>query len=313
MKLWYFKDNGGNFGDALNPWFWSQVAPELEASTSDELLLGIGTLINDRAPSGVPVRVFGSGAGLGELPVGVQDWDFYCVRGPLSAAGLGLDPSKAVTDPAALCTRLYQPTDQQKRYACSYMPHYMSEQWGNWPALCKAAGVHYIDPTLPTFEIIDQIVQSEMLLTEAMHGAIVADCYRVPWQAATLYGRLNPKWQDWMQSLEFDSGPVLELEQIYRGDGELEASQRMKNSFKRICLSLSGDRLNWTPPPPQKSSAEHFDTQVKQLAKAASIGAVGLSQNTVLQARLDRLEELIQQLRNDCLEQIESVRPEPSL
>ncbi|WP_421862689.1 polysaccharide pyruvyl transferase family protein [Motiliproteus sp.] len=313
MKLWYFEDNGGNFGDALNPWFWSQVAPELELSSPDSLLLGIGTLINHRAPSGMPVRVFGSGAGLGELPAAVADWDFYCVRGPLTAAQLGLDASKAVTDPAALCTRLYQPEDQQKRYRCSYMPHYMSQQWGNWPALCAAAGVHYIDPTAPTFEIIDQIVQSEMLITEAMHGAIVADCYRVPWQAVANSGQLNPKWQDWMQSLEFSCGPVLELEQVYRGDGELAPGQRFKNSFKRLCLSLSGDRLDWTPPPPKKSSGIHFDTQVKRLSDAARIGAVGLSDNRVLQARLDRLEELLQQLRADCLAQVPSVRLEPSL
>ena len=304
MRLWYFEDNCGNFGDALNPWFWSQVVPELSQSgppaDSQPLLLGIGTLINHRLPKGRQIRVFGSGVGLGILPAGIEQWHVYCVRGPRSAAQLGLDPSKAVTDPAAFCSRLYQPQDTQRRYECSYMPHYMSDQWGDWPAVCEAAGVHYIDPTAPTFQIIDQIVQSRQLITEAMHGAIIADCYRVPWRAVAKPDGLNDKWQDWLQSLQCTPSPVLTLEQVYRGDSELSLNQRLKNSFKRACLSVAQDSLNWTPPPPARSSALHFETQAKRLAEAARGEQVGLSEETTLNARLDRLEALFEQLREDC-------------
>ena len=29
MKLFYYKDPTGNFGDDLNPWIWYSLAPEL--------------------------------------------------------------------------------------------------------------------------------------------------------------------------------------------------------------------------------------------------------------------------------------------
>lgn len=37
-----------------------------------------------------------------------------------------------------------------------------------------------------------------------MHGAIVADAYRIPWIGVDMYGINKFKWQDWMLSLGLD-------------------------------------------------------------------------------------------------------------
>ncbi len=41
MRLYYFKDPRGNFGDDLNPWLWKQLWPELQQGEDDELFVGM--------------------------------------------------------------------------------------------------------------------------------------------------------------------------------------------------------------------------------------------------------------------------------
>lgn len=299
MKLWYFEDNGGNFGDALNPWFWSQVAPGLFDDSAESLLLGIGTIINHKLPPAQSIAVFGSGAGYGDLPKGTDNWKVYCVRGPLTAAKLGLDSDVGVIDPAALCPRLYRPQPAAKRYPCSFIPHYMTAQWGDWAALCEAAGIHYIDPTSPPLEVIDQIVHSDRIITEAMHGAILADSYRVPWMAVARSGNIHSKWQDWLLSVGLEDCSSVTLEQVWRGDAEFAPTQRVKNRLKRVLGSIAQPLVQWTPPPPVKSSSQQFEQQCQRLADASRAGRFILSPESVLESKLDRLEELLEQLRLD--------------
>ena len=101
MKLFYYQDERGNFGDDLNPWIFYQYAPNVFNGEGDHLL-GIGTLINSRAPAQGKKRVFGSGVGYHQPANINDDWQFLFVRGPLSAQALNLPADKGVTDPAIL-------------------------------------------------------------------------------------------------------------------------------------------------------------------------------------------------------------------
>lgn len=46
--------------------------------------------------------------------------------------------------------------------------------------VCQQAGVEYIDPAGKVENVIAAISGSQVLISEAMHGAIVADTLRVP-------------------------------------------------------------------------------------------------------------------------------------
>ncbi|MFT6915421.1 MAG: succinoglycan biosynthesis protein ExoV [Motiliproteus sp.] len=299
LKLYFFENNDGNFGDALNPWFWSKVAPSLWDDNNDNLLLGIGSIINHKLPQAASTTVFGSGAGYGELPKGFESWRVYCVRGPLTAKKLGLDDSYAVIDPAALCPRLYQPELVEKRYPVSFIPHYMTAKQGDWPSVCAAAGIHYISPTDPPLTVIDQIVSSGRVITEAMHGAILADSYRVPWMAASLDESLHPKWQDWLLTVGLSSCSTLSLQQVWKGNAEQPLTYRVKNRLKRSLLPFKPSFIQWSPPVPLKSSFTVFDTQVKRLKDAAQSDDFMLSSTSILNSKLDRLETLLAQLIAD--------------
>ncbi|EDX85506.1 ExoV-like protein [Synechococcus sp. PCC 7335] len=211
MRLFYYQAHSSvkNFGDELNPWLWSRLLPALNGSDKT-LLIGIGTLLNEKTAalvsSAEDVVCFSTGAGYGRSfhfrPP--SNWKIYCVRGPLSAKRLNLPMSLAVTDGAALLKRYFKPLEEaERRYEFSYMPHFRHRLSPLFEKVCQRAGIHYIDPTGEIETTISEILQTKVLISEAMHGAVVADTLRVPWiPVRTSPKILLFKWQDWCASVQ---------------------------------------------------------------------------------------------------------------
>src|SRR5690606_10226894 len=65
MRLYYYQDSYGNFGDELNEWLWRRVLPPGFNRSDNALLLGIGTLIRQEVPETAIKVVLGAGAGYG--------------------------------------------------------------------------------------------------------------------------------------------------------------------------------------------------------------------------------------------------------
>ncbi|MCA1993207.1 MAG: polysaccharide pyruvyl transferase family protein, partial [Coleofasciculus sp. S288] len=247
-KLHYYKSSRGNFGDDLNVWLWSKLIPELvevapsdvKVQSSDTLFVGIGTLLNHHVPREPFKVVFGAGVGYGDLPIIDERWKFYCVRGPLSARALGLPPSVAITDAAALLRTVNLPS-RPKLYSASFMPHHTANQSANWKVVCQLAGLHYIDPTQSVEDVLFEIQSSRVILAEAMHGAIVADALRVPWIPVQVTKTVNEfKWHDWCQSLNLEYKPVVIFPRIgIPGTGWSSFIKRM------ALIPFIGPRLGW--------------------------------------------------------------------
>ena len=218
MKLYYFKKSGGNFGDDLNNWLWRELFPDAFDGDDKKVFFGIGTIINDRiydrAANADRIIIFSSGVGYGKtplknLPTIGNDWKVYCLRGPLSAKALGLSPEVAITDGAVLIRRLFKPHGK-KTHKFSYMPHVdqANKNGQGWQTICRQAGYGYIDPRWEREQFLNALCQSEVLITEAKHGAIVADALRVPWiPIKTSPSIFEFKWWDWCKSVGLDYAP----------------------------------------------------------------------------------------------------------
>jgi succinoglycan biosynthesis protein ExoV len=238
MKLFYYKDREGNFGDDLNNWLWPQLLPKAFDHDDGVLFLGIGTILDDRVMDSPRYAVFGSGAGYGPIPEIDHRWKIYCVRGPRTARLLNLDPSVAITDPGLLVRALDLPMPA-KRYKISFMPHHVSARRSLWKTCCRLSGIHYIDPRDSVERVLSDIRSSEVLATGAMHGAVIADALRVPWIPVKLYEHiLDFKWHDWCESLELTYNPVT-LERLVK----VESSMRSKLDAKTLPIRFVG-RLN---------------------------------------------------------------------
>lgn len=212
MKLTFFEGDPPNFGDELNRWIWADLLPRgfLDDDPST-LFLGIGSIIQDIYPASARKIVVGSGfAGGYSRKPDVHDgtWEFSFVRGPETCRALGLDPSLAITDGAVLlrATELPPPAPG---IGAAFMPHYESVERGNWQRVCELAGVYFIDPTRPTKDILSEIRGARLVITEAMHGAIVSDALRTPWIGVrTMHHVHRAKWFDWAGSLGIDYRPA---------------------------------------------------------------------------------------------------------
>lgn len=208
MKLYYYRGDKPNFGDDLNPWMWPKLLPGVWDDNQNEMFLGIGSIIFDSHPKQANKIVFGAGyGGYTPLPVIDDKWKFYFVRGLQTARECKLDPSMALGD-SAILLRSCITERPAKVHKVSFMPHFESTYDGNWRLACQLAGVHYIDPTATVDQTLQDILSSELLITEAMHGAIVADALRVPFVAVEpIQQRHHMKWFDWASALDLDLRP----------------------------------------------------------------------------------------------------------
>jgi succinoglycan biosynthesis protein ExoV len=236
MFLHYHHAPQGNFGDDLNGWLWNRLLPPGWDADDGIVLVGIGTIIGRFIPDSRRYLVFGSGAGYQSPPRGFGDsrWDIASVRGPLTAQALGLPPTKAVTDGAALLALLpeYTPLSPAERSGVLFMPHHYALETGKWREVCALAGIDFLDPRDESRKSIQRIRRARLVLADAMHAAIVADTLRVPWIPLVTSPEINTfKWQDWTRSLGLPYEPVL-----------LPASTRLE-SFRSKTLSLRGRKF----------------------------------------------------------------------
>lgn len=301
MKLEYFK--GNNFGDALNPLIFKHYLPGLFDDESDGIaFLGIGSILGfDLAKDASKKMIFSSGFAYGEKPEIDSTYDFICVRGPLTAKALNLDPSLAVADGAILLQFMDIPKPQTKKYKFSFIPHWGSEQkYTKWGKLCESADVHFISPMSPIDQVLQEIQESEVVIAEAMHGAIVADTLGVPWIPVKAYPTINEfKWNDWASSLdvkfEFHSLPSMyeNNEFMLNKLGELSKGMAPKFVLKGL-LSI----LEKTYYGSRKSSVIQALEEVKKQK-------THLSDRTILHAKgnvlLEKLESIKTQYQNKVI------------
>lgn len=220
MKLYYHKDPLGNVGDDLNPWLWSRLLPDIFSGemwhdphkrSPDEylgpLFVGIGTLLNEHIPNINLKAIMGTGTGYGGAPT-LERSKIYALRGPLTTRRLGVSEKYAITDSAVLVKRLID-IKSNKLHSVSFIPHCSTAREKAWDQICEDLGIFMIDPSLDPDTFFVQLLSSEMVITEAMHGAILADALRIPWIAVKTHaGVLDFKWQDWCQSIELDYAPI---------------------------------------------------------------------------------------------------------
>lgn len=210
MKIFYYRRQDGqpNFGDELNTWLWPQLLPNFFDEDGTTQFIGTGTLLNhrllERTADAQRLVIFSSGVGyeqaLSDIPA---HWHIVCVRGPLSAKRLKLPRQKAITDGGVLVRRCFTPAGN-KNNTYAFMPHIHHANFADvaWQSLCEQVDISYIDPRWPIEKILDAISKTEILLAEAMHGAIVADALRTAWIPVVTSARiLSFKWQDWCASI----------------------------------------------------------------------------------------------------------------
>jgi succinoglycan biosynthesis protein ExoV len=301
MRLFYCA-HLPNFGDQLNSWLWPRVLPEHLNSHSDTVLVGIGTLLNEGMMPWANKLVLGAGVpdstSWHQHKVGT--WHIYGVRGPLTAQALRLDARYALSDPAVLVPLLRTKAPATMGAQIGFMPHHLSARLGDWRAVCDQAGLRYIDPGTAIEDVLQAISGVRMLITEALHGAIVADALRVPWLPVQAYTHINRfKWQDWAASLNVRYEPQY-LPPLWDGVKNIKPYAGVRLAIKRTAAQLGWWHPRWRPLHPLHSTEAERDFVASRLTSLATGHAPpALSKAQALEDAQARLLAAIKRMKQE--------------
>ncbi|AWI77031.1 hypothetical protein CEW83_18825 [Parazoarcus communis] len=252
MNLYWCKTTPPNVGDALNEWIWPRLIPELEQLFPESVLFGIGSILDERINSHRTTYVIGSGARGPAHGVKIRhDLHVMAVRGPLTAEALGIDECKSTTDPAALLA--YHYVRPSSRAAQIGVVPYFSSPHDFWQEIANEMGLSLISPHMSVPDFLDSISQCDFVISEAMHGAIIADALRIPWypirsNSIEREGMTNKfKWTDWCSSIGIDFKPK-DLPPIWpRQPGLLSAAKYRLKRFEitRVLHGIINGRVRY--------------------------------------------------------------------
>ena len=211
MQLGFFKGDIDNVGDDLNPYLWPKLIQNIDKFQKDGVFIGIGSILDSRYDDYPYKMVFGSGARSPEtLPSNDHSWEYRFVRGPNTQKALeekGVK-TKYITDPAILINKFYSKS-QYSQNRIGLIPYFRTDHTP-WAKIAKNLDYEFISPTLPVERFVESLLNCKLVLTEAMHGAIIADALRVPWipyTSFTIYKEQKThsfKWSDWAKSMNMD-------------------------------------------------------------------------------------------------------------
>jgi succinoglycan biosynthesis protein ExoV len=305
MRIYHWESARGNFGDDLNRWFWPALMPGLNDARGPQTLVGVGTLLNDETLAKVPDPVvIGSGVGYGARPSddAMNRADIRCVRGPMSARYLGLSEEAAVIDPAVLIPDLRPDLMPQEAGKAEgrpvFIPHHSTDE--ALPRLAKVAswaGLKYKSPSDPDIEVISAIASSRLVVTESMHGAILADAFGVPWVAVRIADKFNSwKWQDWGASL--DMTPI--IHEVGRPTSlHGRAAAKVGRAGRKLVAARGAEVRSKVLQERSGLSRTAFEAQLASRLHRAARRPAQLSSRSILERQKQRLYTVARQVERD--------------
>jgi succinoglycan biosynthesis protein ExoV len=302
MRLYHWQGHAPNFGDELNTLLWPALLPGFFDDDADELFLGIGSVLDSRHPPAARKIVAGAGYGGYEAPPRLDaNWTIHWVRGPRTArqlrlpTALGLGDPASLIDPALLAAMLgpggtagWNPGAPPRR-AIGFMPHFETACRGAWGPAAARAGVTLIDPRDDPRAVLAAIASCRLLLSEAMHGVIVADALRVPWVAIAPFAAIHAaKWDDWAASIAVEV--AFETLTPSSFGEQLRLSALAGNRLARSLLDHNERHL-------QAVAADRFADRAAAALRRAAQAPANLSDDRALDRSRDRMRTALDAVR----------------
>ncbi len=282
----------------MNEWIWDELTPDLaNLGSEDDVLVGLGSILHGNRLRSYKseIAIMGSGYNLGSTidEETYRRCRFYAVRGPKTKAAFELSDSVAMLDPGSLAADLQAPslTSHQR---VLFIPHRknMLEEELEFPLedIVKEAGLELLSPGLDSRFVLEKISGASLVVSESLHGLIVADAYRVPWIAVKFGPRVTPyKFRDWGASLDVD----IDFIDLFPG---LNFIARLERKLSRH-LGVKGQSLDW------RKHLDHFGGHISskfiKSLQAAARNRPTLSRDDILNQRKAHFYEALEKFKKD--------------
>ncbi len=298
MRLQYCINENGNFGDDLNAWLWPQLIPELLEKKDNNYLIGIGTILShqqDSIPSEGKKIVFSSGTGYKVDAKIDETWDIIGVRGKKTAQAYHLPDDKVLCDGAYLLRQFVKDTPCSENTKIGFMPHHSSIPLFDWQSTCNKLGFYYISPQQSVDSVLSKMQKCNRIVTEAMHGAIVADALRIPWCAVSYSPSfLKFKWEDWTSVLDIDA-LIHQLPFVLKAG--IPEKQVRAWKIKQFAGSFGIGKEKWRDFPKINANNENIDSLQDKLNDLKQTDYFRLSSNESISILDHKLKNALQYLK----------------
>lgn len=202
-----------NFGDDINPGFFRRLAglsTRFAAYRSQPHVLGAGSILEHAGRVSVVC-----GAGFLRPPARPMAMParLVSVRGELSRRAFPQAGDVLLGDPLVLVSEFV--SRQQPQHRFGLVPHVLSmDRWRAW----NSPRLRIIDPAASPWSVIREIADCEVVLSQSLHGLIVADALGIPnvWVAPSddmAGGRF--KFDDYFSTLDAAKTPVPETAELF--------------------------------------------------------------------------------------------------
>lgn len=286
MKIYAYQAPHGNLGDDLNHWLWTRVL-QPEFLQRPGVFMGIGSVIHPdhfrRLPEDRPLYIFGAGCRSAQNPFEGVDIQrrTVMVRGPLSAQALNLSQDYAGLD-AAYALQFTDEYDQlrslPKKHALTLIPYFRSGPLVHYPLVSALKRWNILRSdrygTIP--HALQTIAESQLILTESLHGAILADALRVPWMRLWYYlerpadrETAEFKWADWQQSLGIERIPTLRmpLDQSHWAGGRKSLLLKPWRTVRYLQTAQIRDEFTLSSESRWREASQLLEDRLKQLQR----------------------------------------------
>lgn len=219
-----------NWGDELNYYFLQNIFENRMVEykkTNTTNYSFIGSIITNKYVNNNTV-IWGAGVQEIKEQLVEKPAKVCAVRGPLTRKYLldnGVKCPEIYGDPSLLLPYYYYPV-VEKKYKIGFIPHWSSINDGKAIEFASRKDVHMIKMAGYTNwkYIINEILSCECIVSESLHGIIMAEAYGIPniWADVTLDGRYDFKFHDFFQSMKADRESSMKItrdtttDEIYR-------------------------------------------------------------------------------------------------
>lgn len=229
-----------NWGDDINFTFLKNILDANicynDSGDSETNYCFIGSILNNRYVNKNTI-VWGSGTQDTSIKLTTKPKKVLAVRGPLTRKYLisqGIDCPEIYGDPSVLLPYFYKP-EIKKKYKIGLIPHWESLGSPIVKEMCEDTRVHLIKMKGYNYwtDVIDEILSCEYIVSESLHGLIVAETYGIPnlWCNIKL-NKYNVKFHDYFQSIGVDRKNPFHIKGGVVVEDLLEALQYYKNGEK---------------------------------------------------------------------------------
>lgn len=295
MKLFWAISRHGNVGDDLNPILWPALfGDDFFNDSPRQIFIGVGSVMSTmwKFENGARKIVFGAGARSSwSLPAIDNEWDFRFVRGPNTANLLRKWNVDFLTDPAIMLPSILQPEQrgnlQPAARTIGFVPHHRTPK-KFVEKIVGELGLVAVSPQLQPAAFVNALCACDYIVAEAMHGAILADAYRIPWIGVRILNELCEgfttrfKWGDWLKSLELPEDCVVQA-----APGMFRFARKGTNRFVSKIVEQEGvfDRF--------------VERSIRLLRRSMLSDAWQLSRESVVGEKRNRILEEIQRLKSE--------------